>query len=205
MELGISNFLGGMYAEGEGTPVPQPYSVAISFGSATKPFSVTNWNLAHTNDPNDTYGLTDMVRLDTGAAITGFNLDIVTAFSDQATGGSANAGTEGASIFPANSARDYWYPASGSRSFNLVVPGGGLGTATVTILSNVTIGTPPHQTIISVGGVEMQLADSSGTVLDDDNVLTWTNVNFDANVAVVITDGTGISAINAMIITFNND
>lgn len=201
MEITITNQVQTQIVSGSaGPPPPVLYDIAVSFGTATKPFSVTNWNLAHTASTSG-YALNNLVRLDTGAAITGFNLSVVTALSVQASGGSALAGTGNASVFPANSAREYWYPASGSRQFNLVVPGGGLGTGTVTILSNVTIGTPPHQTIISVGGVEQQLATSVGSPPSDTNVLVWNNVNFDADVPIIITDGTGISAINAMIIT----
>lgn len=180
------------------------HQVAVSFGNATKSFSVTNWNLAHTDNPDGNYVLNNLVRLSDGAVITGLNINVVNAFSDQASGGSTSAGTGGASEFPANSARAYWYPASGTRDFNIEVPGGGLGIGTckITILSNVTIGTPPHVTSINVNGVNKQIADSSGSTIDDGNILVWDDVDCTTAINVASVDGTGISAINAMIIEY---
>lgn len=175
--------------------------ILVSFGSATKPFSDTNWNLAHTNDPAATYELNNLVNED-GVTITGLNIDVDLAMSDQNLG-SANAGTGAASEFPANAAKEYWYPTAGTRGFLIEIPVGGLGVTLgkIKILSNTTTaGT--HTARLQVNGVEQVLSNVQGNTIDGTKVATFENVDLSGNVTIRSIDDTGISPINAMIIYY---
>lgn len=176
------------------------YQIRISTGQAAKAFSNTAWNLAHTDNPDASYELNNMKRSD-GTVITGLNLDVDLAMSDNSTGPS-NAGIAGASEFIAGSCAGYWYPASGTRGFVIEVPGGGLGVGIgeIKICSAITSGT--NAASFTVNGVSGNLSNVTTTTPDDDNVILFENVDLSANVTIRCIDGTGICPINALIIYY---
>lgn len=193
---------------GSDSPAPSPIEkkIGISFGTASKAFAGTNWNFAHVASTSG-YSLNNLVNLD-GEIVTGLNLVVTSAFSVQASGGS-NQAVSGDADFPATIAREYWYPASGSRVITFQVPGGGLGVALgkIKTLHNITIGTPPHIPDYTILGVQKTLTNAAGDppvagTPPAGNVLEWTGLNFSSNFTVTGTDNTGIAPLNAMILTY---
>jgi hypothetical protein len=171
----------------------------ISFGPAAKSFSGTNWNLAHTDNPDGTYSLNNLVN-STGTVLTGVNINVDLAMSDS-NAGSANAGTGPAANFPAGSASGFWYPASGSRGFIIELPSGGLGIGTgeIEILSNTTSGTT-NEAILGVNSDSDTLPNVTGSTVDD--VSLFESVDMSNDITIRSTDSTGLSPINAMIIYY---
>lgn len=179
-------------------------TVLISFGSATNP-TVTGdartWNYANTNNPDASYGLPDLEDED-GVVITGLDIDVTAAFSDQAGLGSANAGSGDASDFPAKSATDYWYAAGApTRTFRILIPVALRGRDfTAYVLSNKITGT--NNATITIGGVVQGPTSCTGatpTLVFEQVVTVGPSDTF---IAFGSTDGTGISPINALKLTW---
>jgi hypothetical protein len=174
--------------------------IRISLGQAAKAFSNVAWNLAHTDNPDASYELANIKNSD-GDVITGLNLDVDLAMSDNVTGPS-NAGIDDAAEFIAGSCAGYWYPASGTRGFIIEVPGGGLGVGTgeVKICGAITSGTNAGS--YSVNGTTINLPNVTATTPDSDNVAFFENVDMSGNITIRCIDGTGICPINALIIYY---
>ena len=196
-----------------GNPISQATSAAppavtrtvlISFGSATNP-TVTGdartWNYANTNNPDASYGLPDLVDED-NVAITGLDIDVTAAFSDQAALGSTLVGTGDASDFPAQSARDYWYAAGAPiRTFRILIPASIRGRDfTSYVMCNKLTGT--NEATITIGGVTQgptSCTSSAPTLVFEQITTVGPSDTF---IAYGSTDGVGISPINALKLTW---
>lgn len=174
--------------------------IRISLGQAAKSFSNVAWNLAHTDNPDASYELNNMKNSD-GDVITGLNLDVDLAMSDNVTGPS-NAGIAGASEFIAGSCAGYWYPASGTRGFVIEVPGGGLGVGVGEVKICGAINSGTNAASYTVNGTPISLPNVTATTPDDDNIAFFENVDMSGNITIRCIDGTGICPINALIIYY---
>src|SRR5690606_6639553 len=115
--------------------------------------------------------------------------------------GSTAAGTGDAADFPAGSASHYWYPASGTRGFDLLIPESLRGeTLTISVLSNKATGSPNNATI-SINGVSHDLGDVTGAPSAVATEVVETTSGTTA-IEIRTIDGTGLSPINAMKITW---
>lgn len=172
----------------------------ISFGAASKSFSGTNWNLAHTDNPDGTYSLNNLVRSD-GTVLTGVNINVDLAMSEGTTGFTSNAGIAGASEFIAGTGAGYWY-STGTRGFVIELPGAlGVGSGEIKIMSCITSGTT-NEGIFQINGNGITLPNTTTSTPDDDNVANFTSVDMSNDMTVRVIDGTGLSVLDAMIIYY---
>lgn len=172
----------------------------ISFGSATKAFSGTNWNLAHTDNPDGTYALNNLVRSD-GVVLTGVNINVDLAMSRGTTGFTSNAGINDASEFIAGTAAGYWY-STGTRGFIIELPSAlGVGSGEIKIMSCINSGVT-NEAILGVNGTTITLPNATGSTPGNSNVAYFTNVDMNDDMTIRVTDGAGLSVMDAMIIYY---
>lgn len=175
--------------------------IKISFGASTKAFSGTNWNLAHTDNPDGSYALNNLVRSD-GTVLTGVNINVDLAMSEGTGGFTSNAGVSDAIEFIAGTAAGYWY-STGTRGFVIELPTGGLGIGSgeIKIMSCLTSGTT-NEAILQVNGSSVTLPNTTTTTPGNANIANFTSVDMSDDITIRVVDSTGLSVIDAMIIYY---
>lgn len=184
--------------------------VNVSLGSSSSP-NITDdetWNQVYTDNPDATYNFFTAtggyLKRSDGVTITGLNLIVDLAMSDNNTG-STLAGTGDASEFPAGVARGYWYPAgTPARGFKVVTVGGlGIGIGEAKVLSNLASGT--NEAFLSVNGAPSgyyHLPNITANPPGNGCVAYFEDIDMSGDITFRSNDGVGLSAINGFILYY---
>jgi len=169
--------------------------ILISFGPSTKPLVtgfIDTWNHAHTDNPDQTYKLLNLKRSDGTTTSIGLKVDL--AMTDNPSG--VNTGNN-SGVFPDNAMKQIWY-STGTRGFSLT----GLSNTTQ-YNARILAGTSTagvNQSIMTFAGEQNSLLDCHNNT---STTLNWTGkYPTSGSIAVRVIDGTGISPINCMELTW---
>lgn len=167
----------------------------ISFGSSTSPLVTgftDTWNHAYTDNPDQSYKLLSLKRSDNVTTSIGLIVDL--AMSDNTLGVSTN---NNSGVFPDAAMRQLWF-STGTRGFSIT----GLTNSTVynARIHAGTTNSGVNQSIMTFDGEQKQLADCRNNT---STTLNW-NSKYPTNgiLTIRVIDGTGLSPINCMELTW---
>ncbi|MEM8564926.1 MAG: fibronectin type III domain-containing protein [Bacteroidota bacterium] len=182
-------------------PPPSFETVLISFGSSSAPAAgLTNWNLAHTNNPLNNYELLDLVN--SLGATTGINLENDTTWNDANLG--ATTGSD-SGYFPDNAMVGSWQGNSTTESIRFTGLDNGK-TYSFKILCSKINGGPTDEQIVTANGQNPSSPVPPTYVNAHDNtteLIEFTNLSPVGGIIDFLwTDGTGVIVVNAIEITY---
>jgi hypothetical protein len=167
----------------------------ISYGSSTSPLVTgftDTWNHAYTDNPNETYKLLALKRSDNVTTSIGLVVDL--AMTDNTLGVTTN---NNSGIFPDAAMRQLWF-STGTRGFTVT----GL-TDNTQYNARIHAGTTNsgvNHAIMTFDGEQNELADCRNNT---STALEWSaKYPTNGNLTVRIIDGTGLSPINCMELTW---
>lgn len=152
------------------------------------------WNDWVLNSPTVGNSITNLKRIE-NVTITGLNLTLTSTMSN-----GNNLGISSAGRYPAQAARNFWYPASGERGMNLVIPSALQGRPFKIILFGATNNSGTNVMRCKVGGIEKTIANVEDNL---NSVLTWDYAELDGlssggTISILSVDDTGFNPINVI-------